>query len=107
MTPKQACEKHGIGPEKLDLFLRMAAGNVKPPKRHIGERTPSYVARCESRMKDRPMWAYIGGMRDALWCWVNADEEAYRALEDLLLQQADAASAIHNEKPMRPGGATA
>lgn len=88
MTAKEALEKHNITFAKWDLFLSIAKSNVNPPNRKKREPKKGYKAAVAVYMKKSPAWAYIGGMRDALWAWVGADREAYAALEADLTREA-------------------
>ena len=94
MTTKEALAKHGISRESWDLFLRIASDNVRPPGRKPGERR---------RVKDlfpelSHGWSYVSGMRDSLWAWVNADQEAYVALNTAMCRAVEKASRAGNPK---------
>lgn len=56
MNTEEALKKAGIGKRKWALFLKIASDNRK--------------------MKDHG-WAYLGGMRDALWAMTSKDKAVY------------------------------
>ncbi len=60
MTTEEALKKAGIGKRKWALFLKIAADNAK--------------------MRDHG-WAYLGGMKDALWAITKNHRAAYDVLE--------------------------
>lgn len=88
MTVGDALKKHKISKEQWELFLKIAQADVRPPERKKHQRKDSYDKDVASWIRTTPGWAYIGGMRDSLWAWVNGDREAYNALEEQLTDAA-------------------
>ena len=89
MTVAEALKKYKISLDQWGLFLKIVQGNLRPPERKKSQRAGSYKKDVAAWMKTAPGWAYIGGMRDSLWAWVDADREAYDALEADLTKAAE------------------
>ena len=89
MTLSQALEKHQISRAQWDLFLNIAQSNLHVPKRGKAEKKKSYRTKFGAWIRTAPAWAYVGGMRDALWAWTGADRESYDVLEAELTKAAE------------------
>ena len=81
MKLNEALAKHDIRMESWKLFLALAENTLRVPAAQYAENKSAYRKRVSWWIKRTPRWAYIGGMRDALWAWVNQDRDAYDALE--------------------------
>jgi hypothetical protein len=99
MTVQEALQKHGISKGRWDLFLRTVRGNVNPPERKKGRRRKAYLGDVAEWIKKSPGWAYLGGMRDALWAWVDQDQEANDVLYEEVLNvvQEKIMDVLHQE----------
>jgi hypothetical protein len=85
MTAKEALKKHGISQKRWDLFLGTVKGNVNPPERKKYQRKKAFLGDIGEWIRKNPGWAYLGGMRDALWAWVDKDQEAHDVLYEEFL----------------------
>lgn len=88
MSVADVLKNRGIRKEQWDLFLNIAQANVRPPEREKGQKKGKYKKELKEWMKTTPSWAYVGGMRDALWAWVGGDRHAYDVLEQELTKAA-------------------
>ena len=81
MSVEAVLKNRGITKEQWSLFVNIAQGNVRPPEREKGQKKDKYRKELQEWMKTTPSWAYVGGMRDALWAWVGGDRHSYDILE--------------------------
>jgi len=89
MTLADALSKNRINRQQWDLFLEIARSNLSVPKKEKGEKKKSYRTKFMNWNRTAPAWAYVGGMRDALWAWTGADRESYDVLEAELTKAAE------------------
>lgn len=80
--------KCGIKKEQWEIFINIAQANVRPPEREKGQKKDKYKKELRGWMRTAPAWAYVGGMRDALWAWVGANRDCYDILEQELTKAA-------------------
>jgi len=88
MTLSEALEKNRISRERWDHFINIAQSNLSVPRKEKGEKKKSYESHFREWVRTAPCWAYVGGMRDALWAWTGADRESYDVLEAELTKAA-------------------
>jgi len=88
MNVAEVLAKRGIKKEQWEIFINIAQANVRPPEREKGQKKDKYKKELREWMRTAPAWAYVGGMRDALWAWVGADRDSYDVLEKELTKAA-------------------
>lgn len=88
MSVAEVLKKCGIRKEQWEIFIHLAQANVRPPEREKGKKKAKYKKDLRDWMKTAPAWAYVGGMRDALWAWVEGDRYSYNTLEQELTKAA-------------------
>ena len=88
MSMEDVLKKHRINLKQWELFIHIVQANVRPPEREKRSKKDTHKNDLRKWMKTAPAWAYVGGMRDSLWAWVEGDRHSYDVLEQELTKAA-------------------